>query len=105
MSFLARLFGFTDNSAELQSALRAGALIIDVRTRQEYDNGHIKGSQNIPLNKLPEQLNKLQKMDKPIIVCCASGNRSGQAEGFLKSKGVKQVINGGGWRSLQSKIK
>ena len=80
-----------------------GAVIVDVRTKGEYQQGHIKGSMNIPLNNLSNQLTKLKK-DKPIITCCASGMRSAQAKRILKSNGYADVYNGGGWNSLQNKI-
>ena len=80
-----------------------GAVIVDVRTKGEYQQGHIKGSLNIPLNNLSSQLTKLKK-DNPIITCCASGMRSAQAKSILKSNGYAEVYNGGGWNSLQNKI-
>ena len=80
-----------------------GAIIIDVRTKGEYAGGHIKGSVNIPLNMLAGNLGKIKK-DKPVITCCASGMRSASAKSVLKSNGFKEVYNGGGWSSLQSKI-
>ncbi len=80
-----------------------GAIIIDVRTKGEYAGGHIKGSVNIPLNTLAANIGKIKK-DKPVITCCASGMRSASAKSLLKSNGFKEVYNGGGWSSLQSKI-
>jgi rhodanese-related sulfurtransferase len=83
--------------------IKQGAIIIDVRTKAEYQQGHIKGSQNIPLNNLSNHYSKLKK-DKTIITCCASGMRSAQAKNILKSNGYSNVYNGGGWMSLQNKI-
>ncbi|MEO9964236.1 MAG: rhodanese-like domain-containing protein [Reichenbachiella sp.] len=80
-----------------------GAVIIDVRTKAEYQQGHIKGSQNIPLNNLSNHYSKLHK-NKCIITCCASGMRSGTAKRILKSNGFIEVYNGGGWNGLQDKI-
>lgn len=82
---------------------KKGAVILDVRSREEYQRGHIKGSIHIPLNHLPNELSKLKK-EKPIITVCASGMRSASAENILKSNGFKEVYNGGGWMSLQSRI-
>ena len=84
--------------------LKQGAVIIDVRTRAEYQEGHINGSQNIPLNNLANHYARLKK-NTPIITCCASGTRSAQAKNMLQSNGFTEVYNGGGWRSLQSKIR
>lgn len=80
-----------------------GAQIIDVRTREEYQSGHIKGSVNIPLQSLSHNLAKIKK-NKPVITCCASGMRSASAKGILKSNGFAEVYNGGGWMSLQRSI-
>ncbi|MFN8236868.1 MAG: rhodanese-like domain-containing protein [Chitinophagales bacterium] len=90
--------------ADYKELLKNGAMIIDVRTKAEYQNGHIKGSVNIPLNNLSNHYSKLKK-DQPIITCCTSGIRSGQAKSILQSNGFKEVYNGGGWMSLQSKIR
>jgi rhodanese-related sulfurtransferase len=83
--------------------IQNGAQIIDVRTKGEYQGGHIRGSVNIPLQMLSVNLNKIKK-DKPIITCCASGMRSASAKSLLKSNGFTEVYNGGGWMSLQQKI-
>jgi rhodanese-related sulfurtransferase len=84
--------------------VKNGAVIIDVRTKAEFQDGHIRGSINIPLQNLENNLSKIKK-DKPVITCCASGMRSASAKGILKSKGYPEVYNGGGWNSLQYKIK
>lgn len=102
LQMLKNIFGLSHT--DYTELLENGAQIIDVRTPQEYATGHINGSINIPLNVLPSTLNKVQK-DKPIITCCASGMRSASARGLLISKGYKDVYNGGGWTSLQRKIK
>ena len=91
-------------SVDLKQLVKEGAVILDVRTKGEYSGGHIKGSVNIPLQSLGSQHSKLKK-DKPIITCCASGMRSGSAKSLLKSQGFTQVFNGGGWMSLQNKIR
>ncbi|MEW6469876.1 MAG: rhodanese-like domain-containing protein [Bacteroidota bacterium] len=83
--------------------VRQGALILDVRSKGEFQAGHIKGSVNIPVDSLTYHLSKLKK-DKPIITCCASGMRSATAKHILRSNGFAEVYNGGGWASLQNKI-
>jgi rhodanese-related sulfurtransferase len=80
-----------------------GAQILDVRTPTEFKEGHIKGSINIPLDVISTKATEIQKWDKPVILCCRSGMRSGQATGILKSHGV-EAVNGGGWSSLVSKL-
>ncbi len=87
---------------DFRELVKNGATIIDVRTKGEFESGHIRGSINIPLNNLSTNLSKIKK-DKPVITCCASGMRSGSAKGLLKSNGF-EVYNGGGWMSLKNKI-
>ena len=88
---------------DYKELLKKGATIVDVRSKAEYQGGHIKGSINIPLDTLTSHLAKLKK-DKPIITCCASGMRSASAKSILKSKGYTGIYNGGAWTSLQNKI-
>lgn len=85
--------------------VKQGAVILDVRTKGEYAAGHIKGSVNISVDQLRNNLNKLRDKHIPIITCCASGMRSGTAKSILKSNGYTQVHNGGGWHSLQHKLR
>ncbi len=95
-------FGPKVDFAELK---KNGAIILDVRTPQEYKGGHIKGSINIPVEGLRKNIGKLEgKQDKTVITCCASGMRSASAKGILKAKGFKEVHNGGAWVNLNSKI-
>lgn len=102
LNTLKNLFGFGPKT-DYAALLEKGAVIIDVRTKGEYQGGHIKGSVNIPLQALESNLSKIRK-DKPVITCCASGMRSASAKSILKSKGYTEVYNGGGWMSLQHKI-
>ncbi len=97
------LLGFGNKSENITEFLAKGAIIIDVRTPAEFINGHIKGSKNVPLNLIPNQIEILKKMEKPIIACCASGMRSAQATSILKSNGI-DTLNGGGWQSLAKQI-
>lgn len=96
-SFLKKIFG---ESVNIQELVLNGATIIDVRSREEFQGGHLKNSINIPLDKLTNSLKKLDK-NKPIITCCASGMRSASARSLLKSNGFEQVYNGGSWSSLR----
>lgn len=84
--------------------VKEGAIILDVRSKSEYSNGHIKGSLNISLDQLAHNLHRLSDKQKPVITCCASGMRSGSAASMLKNKGYSNVFNGGGWSSLKNKI-
>ena len=71
--------------------------IVDVRTPGEFMGGHVEGSINIPLQEIQERLEEVKALPQPIILCCASGNRSGQATSFLKSQGI-DCINSKGAR-------
>jgi len=99
MGLLSSLFG---KKTDYKALIKAGALILDVRTPQEFKSGHIKNATNIPLQSLTSQLKKLNK-NQVIITCCASGMRSASAKSILKTQGFT-AYNGGGWTSLQSKI-
>jgi phage shock protein E len=103
INILKNIFGFGPkvNFSEL---MEKGATIIDVRTKGEFQGGHIKSSINVPLQNLQNNLSKLSK-SKPIITCCASGVRSASAISILKSNGFTEVYNGGSWTSLQNKIR
>ena len=103
MTFIKNLFGM-GMPLDFADLVKKGATIIDVRSKGEYQGGHIKGSINIPLDVLKNNLSKL-KNENPIITCCASGMRSASAKSLLKSNGFEEVHNGGGWTRLQSKIK
>ena len=98
------LFGFGEKPDYVE-LVKNGALIVDVRTKNEFHGGHIHGSVNIPLDQLGDNLNKLKDKNRTIITCCASGGRSAYAKKMLNSCGYINVFNGGGWRSLDQKIK
>ena len=96
-----RFFDTTDYKA----LLAEGAIIVDVRSPAEFSGGNIENSLNIPVGELMNNLEYLKDKDQTIITCCASGMRSGAAKQLLVAKGYTHVVNGGGWRSLNSKIK
>lgn len=82
---------------DLQKMIAEGkATIIDVRTPQEFSGGHVSGSKNIPLQELPQRLGEIRKETEPIVLCCASGQRSGMAARMLSQQGV-ECFNGGSW--------
>ena len=101
---LLSMLGLGGKSKSVKEFMEKGTVIIDVRSAGEFQTGHIKGSKNIPLNVISSKINDIKKLDKPVIACCASGMRSAQATSILKSNGI-DAMNGGGWSSLQSKIK
>ena len=79
------------------------ALILDVREPSEYNAGHILNARNIPLGELDKRVGELSKWkDKPIVVSCASGNRSGSAVGTLKQPGFNRAVHlAGGFGAWQ----
>ena len=81
-----------------------GAILLDVRTPEEYKEGHIPGSVSIPLAALPARYNELGALDTPLFVHCLSGGRSGQAVSFLKRAGYTNVKNIGGINAYRGKV-
>jgi len=102
IGFLKKLFG-GGPAVDFKQLVKQGAQIIDVRTKSEFQQGHVKGAINIPLNNLSNHYAKMKK-DTPVITCCASGVRSAQAKHILVSNGFTKVYNGGGWQRLNKKI-
>ena len=101
MGFLDFLFGA--KKKQIQYFLENGAVILDVRTKKEWDNGHIEDAVHIPLNELQNHVEELKAMNKPFVVCCESGVRSAKAAKFLNLKRI-EATNGGGWVSLSKKL-
>jgi len=101
MGFFSKLFG--GGNSDLDRVLKEGCVIIDVRTKQEYKEGHIRGAINIPLSRIPKEVKQLQAKKKPIVLCCRSGGRAGSALSILKQAGIESY-NGGGWISLRKKM-
>lgn len=82
--------------------LEKGAKIIDVRSPGEFNGGHCDGAINVPLDRIRDKVDKIKKMNQPIVLCCASGMRSGQATSILKQAGI-ECCNGGSWTSVAGK--
>jgi rhodanese-related sulfurtransferase len=84
----------------MEEVIRTGkGTIVDVRTPGEYQGGHVPGSLNIPLHEVQSRLDELKKLPTPLILCCASGNRSGQATYFLSAQGI-DCFNAGPWHEV-----
>ena len=101
LNFLKNLFG--GKSVDFKNLVENGAQIIDVRTVAEFKNKHLRNSTNIPLQNLRNSFDKISKT-KPVITVCASGVRSGSAKSILQDAGY-EAYNGGGWSSLENKLK
>lgn len=100
------MFGFFEKKEEVNYSelIKQRAIILDVRSKAEFDGGHIKGAMNIPLDVLSSNMSKIGNKNTCIVACCMSGGRSGVAKNILNGEGYNNVYNGGGWQQLQSKI-
>ncbi|WP_432695692.1 rhodanese-like domain-containing protein [Marinobacterium sp. YM272] len=78
-----------------------GALLVDVRTEQEYNSGHLEGAQLIPYQQVVQQFaaRGIPK-DQPVVLYCRSGNRAGIAEAALREAGYTRLFNAGGYQAL-----
>lgn len=101
MGLLSLLFGNKED--KIKAFQSKDAIIIDVRTTNEYNQGAIPGSKNFPLQSLNSKIEAIKKFNKPVITCCASGMRSASAASILKANNI-EAMNGGGWSSLYSKL-
>ena len=103
MSFFSLFRSGADiNQAEALLANTPGAVLVDVRTPEEYRSGHIKGSISVPLDRLEEEIRKaVPGRDTPLYLYCRSGARSGRAVAVLRYMGYSSLVNLGGvmsWR-------
>jgi len=94
---------WVDTVGATQLINREDGIVLDVRESVEYAQGHILGARNVPLSQLEKRVTELDKLKtKPVILCCASGNRSTRAVGLLKSRGLERVFNlSGGFAAWQ----
>lgn len=94
------MFGFLFGKNKVKEAIKNGAVIIDVRTPHEYDNGKVPGSINIPVDRIPANIERIKSLRKPVVIVCQSGMRSNDARNILRSAGVPDVHTGGSWESV-----
>jgi rhodanese-related sulfurtransferase len=83
----------------LPGVIAEGALLVDVRSAGEFGAGHAANSLNIPLDQLTRRAGELDR-SRWVVVCCASGMRSAQAQRWLRRNGFPKVLNAGTWRNL-----
>ncbi len=102
LNILKQLFS-SGPSVDLKAIISEGAYLVDVRTPGEYAEGNVKGSVNIPLDRVQSQLAKF-KNKKNIIVFCRSGGRSAQAKSILEQNGFTNVVNGGTWTQVNQYV-
>lgn len=103
MSFFG-LFGGGSSGASIEEYLKDGAIVLDVRTKEEFQEGHVKNSKHIVLNEIPSKVKEIKALNKKIIAVCRSGARSGQAASYLKQQGI-DIINGGPWQNVDRYVK
>lgn len=77
--------------------------IVDVRTPEEFMGGNVQGSINIPLQELAQRIEEIKALEAPLLLCCLSGGRSGQATAYLKGLGIA-CENGGGWLQVNQMV-
>jgi phage shock protein E len=85
--------------AMLPELKKSGAIFVDVRSAGEFANGHAPGTINIPLQELGSRLGEIPK-SSPVVLCCASGTRSGLAKLLLMKNGYRNVHNIGTWNKF-----
>ncbi|QQX78784.1 rhodanese-like domain-containing protein [Shewanella sp. KX20019] len=89
------------NAQEAWQRIDAGALVVDVRTAEEFAQGHLPNAINIPFEQITTVFTQ-KKMDKDqaVVLYCRSGRRSGIANDALISAGYRNTYNGGGYQML-----
>jgi phage shock protein E len=95
----------SEPDTDYKVVISRGAIILDVRSKAEFANGHIRTAINVPLPELQQAIASYVDKSTPIITCCASGVRSASAQNILLQNGFKEVHNGGGWMSLDKQLK
>jgi rhodanese-related sulfurtransferase len=88
----------------IQSIREKKGTLLDVRSVMEFEENHIPGAINIPLDTIEVHIKQIETMQKPIVVYCLSGGRSGMAAGILQQNAITEVYNGGGIFSLNNII-
>lgn len=103
------MFHFFRNAADINAGVAEykatnGAVLLDVRTAEEYHNGHIDGSVNVPLDRISFIANTVRDKNTQLYVHCLSGGRSGQAVSYLKKIGYMNAKNIGGIAEYRGKV-
>lgn len=101
MGIFGNIFGGNSNNENLATLVNDGAFLVDVRSPGEFADGNVKGSVNIPLDQVQNQLAKFKDKES-IVVFCRSGNRSSQAKSILEQNGFTNVTNGGTWQDVNA---
>lgn len=94
-------FNFSSGNNEtntIKEYLDKGAIVLDVRTVAEFNEGHVEGSKLITLNDLPGEMEEVKSWNKPVVIVCKSGGRAGTALSYLMDAEI-DAINGGAWQN------
>ncbi|MFM2265252.1 MAG: hypothetical protein RLZ77_672 [Bacteroidota bacterium] len=94
---------FSSSGSSPLKEIIADAFLVDVRTKEEYNEGSVKGAVNIPLDRIQQNIATF-KNKKNIVVFCRSGMRSSQAKSMLERMGFDNVTNGGTWHNVQNQL-
>ncbi|MGK7944254.1 MAG: rhodanese-like domain-containing protein [Microcystaceae cyanobacterium] len=87
---------------EATEAINAGAIVIDVRTPEEFAGGHLDGALNIPYDEIAQRISEItEERDRMIVLYCRSGRRASVAEEILRSNGFTNVLNAGAYSELK----
>jgi phage shock protein E len=93
----------TIGAAEGMALVSRGALLVDVRSAEEFSTGHVEGAINIPHLDVEKRLSEFgENRDRQIVLYCRSGHRAGLAQESLKALGYTQVFNAGGYEAWLS---
>ena len=84
-------------NGKIKEALKRGATVIDIRTANEFDQGKVRDSTNIPIDRISINLQRIRQMRTPIIICSNFDSENEKAISYLKANGVKEIYNGGSW--------
>ena len=93
--------------ATARALIAAGsAVVLDVRTADEYGGGHLAGAVNLPVQELPARIAEVDTLvagdrGRPVVVYCAAGGRAAKAKAALEAAGYTHVVNGGSLADLQ----
>ncbi len=91
------------DSSNAWEMINNGALLVDVRTQSEFNEGHLPNAKLIPVNQVEQRIAEFgEDKDRKIVLYCKAGVRAAKAESILKSQGYTQVFNAGGYADLMA---
>jgi len=92
--------------AQARALISSGAVVLDVRSPEEFEGGHVEGAVNLPVQDVAGRLGEIEQLvggdrSKPVVVYCGAGGRASKAKETLEAAGYTKVVNGGGYRDLK----